>query len=147
MRGRRRGLAARPLLARRHWATIAEASLALTASSVLTRLLPFHRYIGLGARGPAGENVGPDARDAARITDAIADRLPFRAVCLQRGLALQWMLRRRGIDAVLHYGIQLKNADEELAAHVWVSVGGEVLLGAPQHEHYAEVARFPDPKA
>lgn len=39
-----------PLLARRHWGTIVEAGLALAAASAATRLLPFRRYIGLGAR-------------------------------------------------------------------------------------------------
>jgi hypothetical protein len=113
-------------------------------ASLVTRLLPFNRYIALGTRRLRGEGSG-EARDTARIVDAIADRVPFRAVCLKRGVALQWMLRRRGIDAVLHYGIQLKKPGEEIAAHVWVSVGGEVLLGAPQHERYAEAARYPAP--
>ena len=142
MRTGKRRAASQPLLAPRHWGTIAEAGAALAAASLLTRLLPFKRYIGLGALRRAG-GPRPADRDMARIVDALADRLPFRAVCLQRGLALQWMLRRRGVDAILHYGIQLTEAGEELAAHVWVSVGDEVILGAPQHEHYTEVARYP----
>lgn len=142
VKARKRGAAARPLLAPRHWATIAEAGGVLAAASILTRLLPFNRYIGLGARRRQGE-CRPADRDTARIIDAVADRLPFRAVCLQRGLALQWMLRRRGVEAVLHYGIQLTEAGEELAAHVWVSVGDDIILGAPQHQQYAEVARYP----
>jgi hypothetical protein len=130
------------LLARRHWSTIVEAGLALAVASAATRLMPFNRYIGLGAKrlGRAGRK---DEQAAAQIVDAIADRLPFRAVCLQRGLAYQWMLRRRGEEAILHYGIKLPDQGEEIAAHVWVSVAGKVMLGAPQHELYAEVARFP----
>jgi hypothetical protein len=141
-----RRTAARPLLARRHWGTIAEAGLALAAASVVTRLLPFKRYIDLGAR-PLRANCAKESLETARIIDAIGDRVPFRAVCLQRGLALQWMLRRRGVDAILHYGVQLTKSGEELAAHVWVSVGGRVLLGGPQHELYTEVARYPQPRA
>jgi hypothetical protein len=57
------------------------------------------------------------------------------------------MLRRRGVNAVLHYGIQLKKTGEELEAHVWVSADGEVLLGAPLHERYTEVARYPKQRA
>jgi hypothetical protein len=53
------------------------------------------------------------------------------------------MLRRRGIDAVLHYGVRIPRDGEKIAAHVWVSVDDEVLLGASQHQDYTEVARYP----
>jgi hypothetical protein len=135
-------LAENPLLAPRHWITIAEAGLALAALSVVTRLLPFNRYIGLGARPLKRTDHGVDLK-AARIVDALANRVPFRAVCLQRGIALQWILRRRGVDAILHYGVRLPGAGQDIGAHVWVSVDGQVLLGAPQHELHTEVARYP----
>lgn len=135
--------AARPsLLERRHWGTIAEAGLALAAVSVATRLLPFKRYIKLGAR-PLDRAGRVDSDMAPRIMDALGRRVPFRAVCLQRGIALQWMLRRRGVDAVLHYGVRMPSEGNKLTAHVWISVDDDVLLGAPQHEHYTEVARYP----
>jgi hypothetical protein len=141
-----RRIAARPLLAPRHWSTIVEAGAALVAASLATRWLSFDRFMRLASRPVTGQARTP-SREVARIVDAIADRLPFRAVCLQRGLALHWMLRRRGVDALLHYGIQLQGEGEELAAHVWVSVAGEIILGAPQHELFTEVARFPIPHA
>lgn len=134
-------LANNPLLAPRHWRRIIEAGVALTAASAATRLLPFNRYIHLGAR-PLTRARRPGDPEIASIVEAVGRRLPFRAVCLQQGLALQWLLRRRGVDAVLHYGIQLPT-DGDILAHVWVSVDGKVLLGAPQHAGFAEVARFP----
>nr|WP_314444272.1 lasso peptide biosynthesis B2 protein [uncultured Sphingomonas sp.] len=136
----------RPLLAPAYWGTIAEAAAALTAATLVTRFLPFKRYIGFGVR-PVASSREDSPQDVVRIVNALGDRLPFRAVCLQRGLALQWMLRRRGIDAALHYGIRLTGAGEQIAAHVWVSADDNVLLGAPQHEQYAEVARYPAPSA
>ncbi len=135
-------VATNPLLARRHWGTIVEAGLALAAASAATRLLPFKRYIRLGARPLV--RAGPTTEyETSRIMDALGRRAPFRAVCLQRGIALQWMLRRRGIDAILHYGVQMPREAAKITAHVWVSVDGRVLLGAPQHEQYTEVARYP----
>jgi hypothetical protein len=131
------------LLAPRNWGTIMEAGAALAAASAVTRLLPFDRYIQMGARPVATLRQGRNGQMESRIVDALANRLPLRAVCLQRGLALQWMLRRRGVDAVLHYGIRLPGTEPELTAHVWVSVGGEVVLGAPQHQAFAEVACYP----
>lgn len=131
-----------PLLVPRYWFTIIEATAALGTASLLTRLLPFHSYIGLGARRIRGV-ASSNPRELTRIIDAIAARLPIRAVCLQRGLALQWMLRRRGVDAVLHYGIQLAPIGEQITAHVWVSVAAQVVLGGPQDQLYTEVMRYP----
>jgi hypothetical protein len=131
-----------PLLARRHWGTIAEAALALATASAATRLLPFRRYIRLGAR-PLERAAPAPGNETPRIMDALGRRAPFRAVCLQQAIALQWMLRRRGIDAILHYGVQMPRDANKITAHVWVSVDNKVLLGAPQHEHYTEVARYP----
>ena len=135
-------VAGNPLLVRRYWGTIAEAGAALAVASAATRLLPFKRYITLGAL-PLREKRRLSEPERARIVDALGRRLPFRAVCLQQGIALQWMLRRRGVDAILHYGIQLPTNGDDMLAHVWVSVEGDVLLGSPQHKEFAEVARYP----
>ncbi|GAA4010368.1 lasso peptide biosynthesis B2 protein [Sphingomonas humi] len=129
----------------RHWGTIVEAGAALAAAGVVTRLLPFDRYICMGARAVSRRAQSSDGMTESWIVDALANRAPFRAVCLQRGLALQWMLRRRGVDAVLHYGVQLDKSQPDLSAHVWVSAAGQVLIGAPQHEEFTEVARYPAP--
>lgn len=132
-----------PLLARRHWGALAEASLALAVAAMATRLLPFRRYITLGAL-TIERSANPSWGEVPRIVDALGRRAPFRAVCLQRGIALQWMLRRRGVDAILHYGVQMTTDGGSIGAHVWVSVEERVVLGAPVHENYTEVARYPE---
>lgn len=76
-----------------------------------------------------------------RAIEYVAPRLPFRALCYQRGLAAQRMLRRRGIDAILHYGA--RQADHDLTAHVWVTVGPTIVIGGEARPGYVEVARFP----
>lgn len=53
------------------------------------------------------------------------------------------MLRRRGIDEILHYNVRIPRDGEKIAAHVWVTVDAMVLLGAAQHQDYTEVARYP----
>ncbi len=74
------------------------------------------------------------------VVDSLADIVAFKAVCLQRSLALQWLMRRRGVDAILHYGIEIS---AKLKAHVWVNSNGDPLIGAPQNETFTEVTRFP----
>ena len=122
------------------WGATLEAGLALALASVLTRVLPFNAYIHRGSVFLRRKSCA-QGKSIAKLVDALANRVPFRAVCLQRGLALQWMLRRRGLDAILHYGIKIK--PEGLEAHVWVSLDGEVVIGAPQHQSFKEVAQYP----
>lgn len=50
---------------------------------------------------------------------------PFPASCLERSLALQSVLRRRGYSAALKIGLSRK--DGRLEAHAWLEREGEVL--------------------
>ena len=129
---------------------LGEALLSLAAASLAIRLLPFRRTAELMA-GSAGRAspLDPAARDriANRCRWAVAylaDRVPWRAVCFQRGLALHWMLRRRGIPSTLHYGVaQGGGGGEGLRAHVWVSAGERVLMGGEEAPKFACLATFP----
>jgi hypothetical protein len=66
--------------------------------------------------------------------------VPWKAVCFQNALAMQSMLRRRGVASVLHYGI---GREDGLKAHVWLSVGGEIVIGGDEAPRFVEVAAFP----
>ena len=72
----------------------------------------------------------------------IAKQVPFRALCFEQGLALQRMLRRRGVDARLHYGIG-KNEANRIEAHVWINVGDRVVIGEQGLGQFQTVAIFP----
>ena len=52
------------------------------------------------------------------------------------------MLRRRGIDARLHYGLTNDN-EADLKAHVWVEALGETIVGGDEAGEYVRVATFP----
>ena len=92
--------------------------------------------------GTAPANRDEVVRNACWSIEAAAAAVPWRAVCLQQGLALQWMLRRRGIDALLHYGLA-KEQGRELAAHVWVAVGDNLVIGGDIASKFRCVATFP----
>ncbi len=83
-----------------------------------------------------------DLKDCIWAIEAAAPRLPWRTVCIEQGLAAQRLLRRGGIDAVLHYGIRNQPTAANLEAHVWVTVGGETVIGGEAVPGYAEVATF-----
>jgi hypothetical protein len=126
---------------------LAETLLVLVAASFVIRLLPFRRTAELMGRetrpidlvAPSTDKVVAACRWAV---NAWADRVPWRAVCFQRGLALHMMLRRRGIGSVLHYGVA-QDVEKGLHAHVWVDVAGRTVMGGEEAPRYALVASFP----
>ena|SRR5579863_9971229 len=151
----KRGFRSGPSGLRRHDAAnrllFAEAVLALAFASVVVRLAPF-RWIVAAASQPARAPPPPPARRAeltARVRWAVgaaSRRAPWRAVCLQQGLAAQWMLRRRGVAAVLYYGAA-PNKDVGLRAHVWVKDGETDVVGTEAAQAFAIIAQFPPPSA
>lgn len=127
----------------RRQAILAEALAAITGASAATKLLPFGLAIRSGSRAPsAGDRAQAEVTAVCWGVTRAAAVVPWRAVCLQQGLAAQAMLRRRGFDAVLHYGVGKGDAGN-LTAHVWVSVNGQTVTGGEAQGEYAEVARYP----
>lgn len=130
----------------RDWSLVAEAGLALTVASLAIAVVPFRRIARSLSRSALGDKPGVDA-DAAALRarwaiEACAWRLPWKTVCFQKGLALHWMLRRRGVDSRLHYGVA-QNAGLGLRAHVWVSLSGEPVMGGDGADQFACLAVFP----
>src|SRR5687767_1530461 len=124
---------------------LVEALAAIIIASLAIRLLPFERSVRLGSRAvsatdhPAEPDILNDIRWSVK---AVAARVPWRAMCFQQGVALQWMLRRRGIDARLHYGVGKEGAGS-LLAHVWVSAGGGIVIGGEDAPAVRAVAVYP----
>jgi hypothetical protein len=120
---------------------LARACVTLAAASAMVALRPFRRAVRFGCV-PLGKKR-PDSDQFIWAIEAAARRLPWRAMCIEQGLAAQRMLRRGGIEAVLHYGIRQRPPTGKLEAHVWVSVGGKAVLGGEAAAGYAEVAVYP----
>jgi hypothetical protein len=127
---------------------LAEAVLWLGLGALAVALLPMRRTLRLAGR-PLRTSAPQQAVKAdciRRVRWAVlgaARRVPWRAVCFQRGLAAQAMLRRRGIDAVLYCGARRDDA-QGLSAHVWVRVGEIDVTGGAVAAHFATLLRTPD---
>ncbi len=122
---------------------LAEALAALALASLAIAFLPFRRVAAFASprgRGPARADPETVRRARSAIT-GWSRRVPWRAVCFQKGLALHWMLRRRGIRSVLLYGA--RRDGDGLAAHVWVDLDGETVIGGDEAPNFACLARFP----
>jgi hypothetical protein len=74
-----------------------------------------------------------------RTVAATANRLPWHPTCLRQALAVQRMLRRRGIPSQLHLGITSAN---DAAAHAWVTVDGQPVVGGRGLERFVPLAAF-----
>jgi len=80
---------------------------------------------------------------ALRAVRSIELHGPTNPNCLERSMALWWILRRGGIDGELCIGARKDGGRFE--AHAWVELGGEVLNDSAEvHQHYA---RFDAPIA
>jgi len=122
---------------------LGEALVMLALASLLIAILSFRRVAALSAgtrsRTPA---THAQAHAIAKSVAAWGRRVPWRAVCFQQGLAVQLMLRRRGLAAALHYGAA-RDDKGVLVAHVWVRSGGTDVIGCEGAERYGLLAVFP----
>jgi hypothetical protein len=125
------------------WLLLGEALIVLGWASLAIRILPFRRVAASASRprAPAPRRGVPAARIGWAV-EAWGRRVPWKAVCFQRGLAAHVMLRRRGLNSILHYGVARKEA-EGLSAHVWVSLDGTILLGGREAPDFICLATFP----
>lgn len=126
----------------REVAQFIEAIIAVGLASIAIKL-PFPWLKALMSKtkcADGGEKVA--AGQIVRAVDRASRRLPWKTVCFQQGLAVHWLLRRRSIPSVLHYGIRI--AEKGMSAHVWVTLDGEVLIGGEEASRHAQVASFPD---
>jgi Transglutaminase-like superfamily len=85
---------------------LVEAALWLAIAGFAIAVLPFRQVVRLAARPIRRSEPTQQSRlrDVKRIRWAIvatASRVPWHAMCFQQGLAAQFMLRRRGIPALL----------------------------------------------
>lgn len=119
----------------------AQLILAMIAAEMLIRALPFRRYAPL-LRRMRGDTPAPPALAARlrRLTLKAGDRLPWKAKCLVRCIAIRTVLGARGYASDLSLGLDIDAPD--LAAHAWLQAGGIVVSGAEEMRKFREVTRL-----
>jgi len=117
---------------RRRGRTLEAAGFLVIARLLVGRVKFAHWRPLLGSRLPlsadrrATAGSGETAERVAAAVDRAATRLGGSAKCLPRAIAAQWMLRRRGVPAVVHLGVMPGRERGTLDdLHAWTTVAGE----------------------
>jgi hypothetical protein len=76
----------------------------------------------------------------AWAVEDVGARRWMKALCLPRALAAHAMLRRRGIASRVCLGVA--RTGDALAAHAWVEVGDEKIVGATEAAAFTQLAAF-----
>ena len=113
---------------------VAAAAVLLPLVDLALRTLGYQRTQHLLTRNTADRKIQPLSREdrfarAQRVAYCVrvaARKGPYRVTCLRESLVSWWLLRRRGIPAVLRIGVGKEEAD--LKAHAWVEVDARSVI-------------------
>lgn len=121
-----------------------EALCALAFASVFIAVFSFQRVAVFASRGRTPNRTAPPnlADSIDRAIGTWAHRVPWRALCFQRGLAAHLMLRRRNLATTMFYGAR-RDPDGHVVAHVWVRSGDTDVTGCENLKSYGVLAVFP----
>ena len=133
-RWRRLGRDRRQLLVR--------SALVLAVASAGVALLPFRRAIRFGSIERRRDRVRLRTDEYVWAVETAARYVPLRTMCIEKGLAVQRLLRESGADARLHYGARHDVRTGKLEAHVWVTLDGAMLIGGEEAASFAEIAVY-----
>lgn len=121
---------------------VCEAALLLTLVGVGLRVLPrsvLHGWLRRFHGQPRPLHDGPHLQEVSsrvsfdRLSWAVtaAARRLRGTTCLVQALVVHTMLRCRGEEPQLRFGVKARDPDQDrLGAHAWVECGGVVVIGA-----------------
>ncbi len=124
-----------------------EALASLAMARVAMTCVPFRRiarWLGTpGAKSP--ESAAPEATHTAEAVGwavrVLGARVPWDGRCLAQALAATSMLRRRGLEGTVSFGVsQGESADFD--AHAWLRLGSLIVTGGPGHERFKTFTTF-----
>jgi hypothetical protein len=117
-----------------------EAAVALALARLAARFVSPARLFAWADRAP--RRIRRFAADEARWTCWAVEEIGARtgALCLPRALAAHAMLRRRGIVSTLCLGVARDG--ETFAAHAWVEIGQDKVVGAREAQGHTRLASY-----
>jgi len=126
---------------------LGEALIALAIARIAMVVLPFRRiaaWMGTpGAETPVTATAA-EIRVAEEIGWAVgvlARRVPWDGRCLAQAMAATGMLRRRGLEGTVTFGV-CRGQTTDLEAHAWLRFGSCMVTGGPGHQRFNTFTTF-----
>ena len=116
-----------------YWMVL-KALLVVMTIKVLLRFFSFEKVVKLTDRKPSAPKMKKAApidrytSQIVRAVRAVARRFLGDKPCLPQALAVKYLLARAGKASDLRIGV-IKNAENNLDAHAWLEVDGDVIIG------------------
>lgn len=126
---------------------LVEALIALLIARLAMFFLPFRRIAAwLGTPGAESSSTATaeqilTAEAVGRAVGIVGPRVPWDGRCLAQALAATWMLRRRGLEGTVSFGV-CKSKSSGFEAHAWLRLGPCMVTGGPDHERYKVFTTF-----
>ena len=117
-----------------------EATIALSLARLAVKFVSAERIVAWAARPPGYRDrfaAGRYVEAIVHAVDEIGSKPWMGAVCLPRAMAVQAMLRRRGIAGKLCLGAARDGSS--LVAHAWIELGDEIIIGGAEQPRYARL--------
>ena len=93
----------------------------------------------IGSDSPLAAQPLAAARRIGHQVERAAQHLPFTTKCLPRAMAVQWLLRLRGVPSSLAIAVHLHERSGDHAYHAWVECGGVFIIGHCERALYRPV--------
>lgn len=124
-----------------------EALFSLALARAAMACLPFRR-IAAWMGTPGGQTPSNATQEALRAAEeigwavsALGPRVPWDGRCLAQALAANYMLRRRGMEATVTFGVN-KNPSGDLIAHAWLRFGSAYITGGDGENDFKILTTF-----
>lgn len=128
------------------WPLAFEAATELVMMKVMVKCVAPARYaslLGGGECWPKERISNQVIKDSIWAIESVGRYAPPFINCLPRALALQRMLKRRGVRGTIRFGVKREN--DKVKAHAWLVLDEIVLVGRiPDLDSYAPFPGWPD---
>lgn len=124
-----------------------EALAALALARMAMACVPFRRIAGwLGTPGAESSVTATPqeiqtAQEIGWAVGVLGKKVPWDGRCLAQALAATWMLRRRGLEGTVAFGVQ-ESKQEGFEAHAWLRVGTHIVTGGAGHQRFKALTTF-----
>lgn len=113
----------------------------------LMLFISFNKYAEkMGVRGGSSLEIisAIDLEKAIYITHIVKTTCSYtkwESKCMVQALVSKWILKRRGIDSTIYFGVK-KDEEGMLKAHAWLRVGDKILTGIHGHKTFKIVNQY-----